>query len=123
MPEIKPVGQSIAASRGAFKWKPEMQFLDLTKTFNSICTVPRSVGAVILREEDGAVVKTSGTLGDDIDEAVALSNLMKDAAKLASIVRPETQSLTRVTISRNGGESVVATPHLGHIVGVKLANR
>ncbi|KAJ2310856.1 hypothetical protein IWW51_004258, partial [Coemansia sp. RSA 2702] len=94
---------------------------DLKKTFDSICAVPGSVGAVMIRE-DGSIARASGDLCDS-GEAYALSNLMKDAAQLMSIIQPESTALTRVTISRQGDTDVVATPHQGHIFGVKLSRR
>ncbi|KAJ1743037.1 hypothetical protein LPJ78_003496 [Coemansia sp. RSA 989] len=94
---------------------------DLKKTFDSICAVSGSVGAVMVRE-DGTIARASGDLRDE-DEAYALSNLMKDAAELMSIVQPDSPAITRVTISRQSDVAVVATPHQGHIFGVKLSQR
>ncbi|KAJ2814463.1 hypothetical protein IWW50_007121, partial [Coemansia erecta] len=94
---------------------------DLKKTFDSICAVPGSIGAVMIRD-DGTIARASGDLCDS-SEAYALSNLMKDAAELLSIIRPESPTLTRVTISRQSDTAVVATPHQGHVYGIKLAKR
>ncbi|KAJ2118947.1 hypothetical protein IW147_006225 [Coemansia sp. RSA 720] len=94
---------------------------DLKKTFDGICAIPGSIGAVMIRE-DGTIARASGDLCDN-NEAYALSNLMKDAAELLTIIRPESSSLTRVTISRQSDIAVVATLHQAHVYGVKLAKR
>ncbi|KAJ2617278.1 hypothetical protein H4S08_000379 [Coemansia sp. RSA 1365] len=69
--------------------------------------------------EDGAVVRVSGDLHEE-NEGSALSGLMKDAAELVAMIRPETTTLTRVTISRQSDTTVVATPYQKHIFCVKL---
>ncbi|KAJ1758325.1 hypothetical protein LPJ58_002857 [Coemansia sp. RSA 1591] len=94
---------------------------DLKKTFDSICAIPGSIGAVMIRE-DGTIARASGDLCDS-NEAYALSNLMKDAAELLTVIQPDSSSLTRVTISRQSDIAVVATLHQGHVYGVKLAKR
>ncbi|KAJ2295689.1 hypothetical protein IW139_003727, partial [Coemansia sp. RSA 353] len=83
--------------------------MDLKKTFDSICAIPGSIGAVMIRE-DGTIARASGDLCDS-NEAYALSNLMKDAAELLTVIRPDSSSLTRVTISRQSDIAVVATLH------------
>ncbi|KAJ2852556.1 hypothetical protein IWW36_000185 [Coemansia brasiliensis] len=79
--------------------------MDLKKTFDSICAVSGSVGAVMVRE-DGTIARASGDLRDE-DEAYALSNLMKDAAELMSIVQPDSPALTRKHMDQ--ANSLVAT--------------
>ncbi|KAJ1722879.1 hypothetical protein LPJ53_002749 [Coemansia erecta] len=93
----------------------------LKKTFDAICTVPGSVGAVMIRE-DGEILRASGDMNDP-DEAFALSNLMKDAAQLVKIALPEAKSITRLTVSRQSGVTVVATLHHNHVFGVKQVDR
>ncbi|KAJ1901157.1 hypothetical protein LPJ66_000976 [Kickxella alabastrina] len=94
---------------------------DLKKIFDSICSVPGSIGAVMIRD-DGEIVRASGDLNDP-DEAYALSNVMKDAAQLVTIAAPDAKSLTRVTITRQIGVSVVATLHVGHVFGIKQTDK
>ncbi|KAJ1797402.1 hypothetical protein LPJ59_003166 [Coemansia sp. RSA 2399] len=93
--------------------------MDLKRTFDNICAVPGSQGAVMIRD-DGEIARASGELRD-IDDAYALSNLMKDAAQLISIVRPDVKTITRATLLNQDGTSIVLTPHQGHVFGVKLA--
>ncbi|KAJ2157055.1 hypothetical protein GGF46_004769 [Coemansia sp. RSA 552] len=95
--------------------------MDLKKAFDSICAVSGSVGAVMIRE-DGSIARASGDLCES-SEAYALASMMKDAAQLVSMVEPEVKSLTRMTVSRQSDLRVVATPHQGHVFGVKLAKR
>ncbi|KAJ1666985.1 hypothetical protein EV178_001705 [Coemansia sp. RSA 1646] len=95
--------------------------MDLKRTFDNICAVPGSQGAVMIRD-DGEIARASGELRD-IDDAYALSNLMKDAAQLISIVRPDIKTLTRATLLNQDGTSIVLTPHQNHVFGVKLAGR
>ncbi|KAJ2723866.1 hypothetical protein GGI07_002329 [Coemansia sp. Benny D115] len=94
---------------------------DLKKIFDNICAVPGSSGAVMLRE-DGEVARISGDFYDN-DEVYALSNLVKDAAELVRIAQPEAKSLTRVTLTRNAGVTIVATLHHGHVFGIKQNER
>ncbi|KAJ2709697.1 hypothetical protein H4R19_004121 [Coemansia spiralis] len=95
--------------------------MELKKTFDSMCAVPGSVGAVMIRE-DGSIARASGKLSKSSD-VVALSHLVKDAAQLMAMVRPDAGPLTRVTISRPNEGSVAATIHQGYVFGVKLAGR
>ncbi|KAJ2225318.1 hypothetical protein H4R99_007541 [Coemansia sp. RSA 1722] len=95
--------------------------MDLKKTFDTICTVPGSIGAVMIRE-DGEIARTSGDMNDP-DEAYALSSLMKDAAQLVTIALPTAKTLTRVAITRQSGTSIVATLHHNHVFAVKQTER
>ncbi|KAJ2001305.1 hypothetical protein GGI04_003520 [Coemansia thaxteri] len=95
--------------------------MDLKKTFDNICSMHGSIGAIMVRE-NGDVVRGSGSLRED-QEGQMLAIIMRDAARLVSLVDPKTTTITRVTISRQSGVSIVATPHQGHIFGVKLGNR
>ncbi|KAJ2079382.1 hypothetical protein H4R24_003826 [Coemansia sp. RSA 988] len=70
--------------------------------------------------EDGTVVRASGDLHEG-GEGFALSWLMKDAAELVGMTRPEATALTRVTISRQSDATVIATPYQKHVFCVKLA--
>ncbi|KAJ2330457.1 hypothetical protein GGH95_006642, partial [Coemansia sp. RSA 1836] len=94
---------------------------DLKKTFDNICALPDSVGAIMVTDA-GDIVRASGNLRE-IHEGRSLAHLMRDVAQLVSILEPETKTITRVTVSRQSGVSVVATPHQGHVFGVKLARR
>ncbi|KAJ1992278.1 hypothetical protein GGI25_005197 [Coemansia spiralis] len=94
---------------------------DLKRTFDNICAVPGSVGAIMIRD-DGEIARASGELCE-VDDAYALSNLMKDAAQLLAIVRPGVKTLTKATLLRQDGVSVVVTPHQGHVLAVKLTGR
>ncbi|KAJ1931305.1 hypothetical protein EC988_009831, partial [Linderina pennispora] len=94
----------------------------LKTTFDSICAINGSTGAVMIRADNGEIIRQSG-LQYNSDETFVLSGLMKDAARLVSIVDPNIKSLTRVTISRLNGSSVVATTHQDHVFAVKLATR
>ncbi|KAJ2783311.1 hypothetical protein H4R18_001757 [Coemansia javaensis] len=95
--------------------------MDLKKVFDSVCAVPGSVGAVMVRE-DGSIFRSSGRLCQK-DEAHALSLLAKDAAQLMAMVQPAAGPLSRVTISRPGEGTVVATVYQDHVTAVKLAKR
>ncbi|KAJ1733731.1 hypothetical protein LPJ61_001422 [Coemansia biformis] len=94
---------------------------ELKKIFDSMCAVPGSVGAVMIRE-DGSIARASGKLSKS-SEAVALSHLVKDAAQLMAMLQPEAGPLTRVTISRQNDVAIAATTLQGYVFGVKLAGR
>ncbi|KAJ2747962.1 hypothetical protein GGI20_000049 [Coemansia sp. BCRC 34301] len=94
---------------------------DLKKTFDNICVLPDSIGAIMVTDA-GDIVRASGSLRE-VHEGRALAHLTRDVAQLVSIVQPETKTITRVTVSRQSGVSIVATPHQGHVFGVKLAHR
>ncbi|KAJ1822092.1 hypothetical protein LPJ60_002214 [Coemansia sp. RSA 2675] len=95
--------------------------MDLKKTFDNICALPDSIGAIMVTDA-GDIVRASGDLRE-AHEGRHLAYLMKDVAQLVSIVMPEAKTITRVTISRQSGVSIVATPHMSHVFGVKLAQR
>ncbi|KAJ2250003.1 hypothetical protein GGI13_004112 [Coemansia sp. RSA 455] len=95
--------------------------MDLKKTFDNICALPDSIGA-IMATDAGDIVRASGDLRE-IHEGRHLAHLMKDVAQLVRIVQPEAKTITRVTVSRQSGVSIVATPHQSHVFGVKLAHR